>query len=114
LRLSEGIKLSPADIDADRMQIHIRDSKGNKDRLVPLPVKTLHALRKFWCIHRNPSFLFPNSKRGLTSIHLIDSPLDRNGIQAAMKIVIGQIGIKKKLVATHCVTVMQPICLKPG
>ena len=41
LRLSEGINLCLDDIDAERMRVHVRDSKGNKDRFVPLPKNTL-------------------------------------------------------------------------
>ncbi|WP_268807350.1 MULTISPECIES: tyrosine-type recombinase/integrase [Colwellia] len=38
LRLSEGLNLTVHDIDGLHMQVHIRDGKGGKDRLVPLPV----------------------------------------------------------------------------
>ncbi|NOX42531.1 MAG: tyrosine-type recombinase/integrase [Gammaproteobacteria bacterium] len=34
LRLTEGLNLALGDIDAKRQRVHIRDSKGNKDRLV--------------------------------------------------------------------------------
>lgn len=37
LRLGEGLRLTVADIDRARERVHIRDAKGNKDRLVPLP-----------------------------------------------------------------------------
>ncbi len=47
LRLGEGLKLKAGDIDSVTMRVHIRDAKGNKDRLVPLPEKTLYILRKF-------------------------------------------------------------------
>jgi site-specific recombinase XerD len=40
LCLGEGIRLKTGDIDPTNMQVHIRDAKGNKDRLVPLPEKT--------------------------------------------------------------------------
>lgn len=113
LRLGEGIKLTIGDIDSVNMRVHIRDAKGNKDRLVPLPARTLYTLKNFWSLHRHPSFIFPNRKRGLKNAHLVDSPLDRGGIQTAMKAVVNQIGIKKKLVATLCVTVTQPIFWKP-
>ena len=36
LRISEGLALTAADIDAERGRVHIRDSKGNRDRFVPL------------------------------------------------------------------------------
>jgi site-specific recombinase XerD len=114
LRLSEGIALTVGDIDAVNMRIHIRDAKGNKDRLVPLPVKTLQVLRYFWAVHRHPCFIFPNRKRGLKNAHLVDSPIDRGGIQAAMKVVVNQLGIKKRSHATPFATVMPPICWNPG
>ena len=37
LRISEGLALTVADIDTERGRVHIRDSKGNRDRFVPLP-----------------------------------------------------------------------------
>jgi integrase/recombinase XerD len=96
LRLGEGIKLAVGDIDPVNMQVHIRDAKGNKDRLVPLPENTLRILRNFWSVHKHPVFIFPNRKRGLKNANLVDSPLNRGGIQTAMKAVVQQIGIKKK------------------
>ena len=95
LRLGEGIKLTVGDIDSLNMRVHIRDAKGNKDRLVPLPENTLHVLRNFWTVHRHPHFLFPSRKRGLKNAHLVDQPLDRGGIQTAMKAVVKELGIKK-------------------
>lgn len=97
LRLGEGIRLTVGDIDADKMRVHIRDAKGNKDRLAPLPDKTLRVLREFWAVHKHPRFLFPSRKRGLKNAHLVDLPLDRGGIQTAMQSVVRQLGIKKNL-----------------
>lgn len=114
LRLGEGIRLKVGDIDSTNMRVHIRDAKGNKDRLVPLPEKTLQILRDFWSVHRHPEFLFPNRKRGLKNAHLVDTPLDRGGIQTAMKAVVRQLGIKKKFHATPCAIVTPPICWNPG
>ena len=44
LRLGEGLRLQVGDIDGSRQRVHIRNAKGNKDRLVPLPLKTLLVL----------------------------------------------------------------------
>ena len=114
LRLGEGIGLKTGDIDSVNMRVHIRDAKGNKDRLVPLPEKTLQTLKNFWAVHRHPEFLFPNRKRGVKNAHLVDTPLDRGGIQAAMKAVVRQLDIKKKFHAIPCATVTQPICWNPA
>ena len=40
LRLGEGLRLQADGIDAVRRRVHIRDAKGNRDRLVPLPAIT--------------------------------------------------------------------------
>jgi site-specific recombinase XerD len=113
LRLGEGLALKTGDIDAAKMRVHIRDAKGNKDRLVPLAETTLNVLRSFWQVHRHPTFLFPNRKRGLKNAHLVDSPLDRGGVQAAMKAVVNQIGLKKRFPAIPCATALRPIFWKP-
>jgi len=55
LRLSEGLNLTVHDIDSQTMQVHIREGKGGKDRLVPLPKRTLLALRSHWQTHQ-PAF----------------------------------------------------------
>ncbi len=95
LRLGEGIRLTVGDIDSSNMRVHIRNAKGNKDRLAPLPEKTLRVLREFWSLHQHPCFLFPSRKRGVKNARLVDQPLDRSGIQTAMKAVVRQLGIKK-------------------
>lgn len=48
LRACEAAKLLQADIDFDRRQIHIRKSKYNKDRYVPLAVNMAYGLRKYF------------------------------------------------------------------
>jgi site-specific recombinase XerD len=114
LRLGEGINLTVADIDADHMRVHIRDAKGNKDRFVPLPKNTLRLLRNFWHVHKHPLFIFPNRKRGVKNAHLVDSPLERGGIQSAIKAVVKQVGIKKKSHVIPFAIVMQLTCWKQG
>ncbi len=81
LRLGEGLRLQVGDIDAARGRVHIRDAKGNKDRLVPLPQATLQLLRRFWQAHRNPVLLFPNRLAGLKGAATVKTPLDRGGVQ---------------------------------
>ncbi len=110
LRLGEGIRLQVGDIDASRHRVHIRNAKGNKDRLVPLPDMTLQVLRHFWSTHRHPAFIFPNRKRGLKKAHLATTPLDRGGIQVTMAAVIRDMGLKKRFLAILCATVMPRTC----
>jgi len=96
LRLSEGLNLEVGDIDGQRMRVHIRSAKGNKDRFVPLSDTTLNVLRRFWSVHRNPVLLFPNRKGGLRGSATATTPLDRGGVQVTMGKVIADCRIKKR------------------
>ena len=109
LRLSEGLALKVGDIDGERGRVHIRDSKGNRDRLVPLPDATLDVLRKFWLVHRHPELLFPNRAGGVAAAHRAPSPLDRGGVQNTLRQVALDCGLKKGSPRTACATAMQRI-----
>ena len=114
LRLGEGLRLHTGDIDGVWHRVHIRNAKGNKDRLVPLPTKTLQVLRRFWGVHKHPIFIFPNRKRGLKNAHLVDSHLERGGVQVAMQAVVKELKIKKKYLVIPCGIVTRLIYLKQG
>lgn len=96
LRLGEGLRLTPGDIDAAHMRVHIRNAKGNKDRMVPLPYSTYHVLRDFWARHRNPDLLFPSRVGGAAGARLAKNSLDRGGVQSALRAVIADCGLKKR------------------
>jgi integrase/recombinase XerD len=59
LRLSEARQLRVTDIDSSRMMLRIH-GKGNKDRYVPLPQRTLELLRELWRSHRSREWMFPS------------------------------------------------------
>src|SRR5699024_3302032 len=104
LRLSEGLGLQLGDIDAVRARVHIRDAKGGKDRFVPLPATTLDVLRRFWQTHRNPVWIFPSRQGGASAAGRATRPLDRGGIQATLRKVAAECGIKKRSPPTACAT----------
>jgi site-specific recombinase XerD len=104
LRLGEGLRLQVGDLDAQRRRVHVRDAKGNKDRLVPLPAATLAVLRRFWQGHRNPALLFPNRHGGLTAATRAVTPLHRGGVQRTLRQVAAQCGVKKRSPRTACAT----------
>lgn len=104
LRLGEGLALTVADIDAERMRVQVRNAKGNRDRLVPLPQATLALLRRFWALHRHPTLLFPNRAAGRSGAHRARSPLDRGGVQRTLARVAQDIGLKKRFPPTACAT----------
>jgi hypothetical protein len=91
LRLGEAVSLQVGDIDSQLMQVHIRDAKGGKDRLVPLPQRTLQALRYYSQTHRHPRYLFPGKEGKPNSL------MDRGGIQKAIKKVISECNIHKSI-----------------
>lgn len=97
LRLSEGTHLKVEDIDSARGFIHVRQSKGNKDRSVPLPQKTLKLLRLQWSSHRNKTWIFPSSGRGCgTDRACATRPMCSSGVQRAFRSAVKSTGITKK------------------
>lgn len=94
LRLSEALNLTVHDIDEPTMQVHVRDGKGGKDRMVPLTQITLLALRNYWKTHRHPRLIFPALKENT------ESPMDKGSAQKALKRVLKELRIKK-LISPH-------------
>ncbi len=101
LRLQEGRNLKTSDIHSDRMFVHIRKGKGNKDRYIPLPKRTLHLLRDFWKTHRNPVWIFPQPGRGHISMPTAKYPMPISSIQIAFKEARIKAGIQKNVSVHH-------------
>jgi integrase/recombinase XerD len=89
LRLLEGVHLKVSDIDGQRKTLHVHQAKGNKDRYVPLPKACLNMLRHYWCVHRNPLWLFPSRHEGT-------KPMHESGLQRAFRAAVRESGIHKK------------------
>lgn len=58
LRVSEVINLKIKDIDSKRMVININNSKGGKDRVVPLTMNLLELLRDYYKYFKPREYLF--------------------------------------------------------
>jgi integrase/recombinase XerD len=97
LRLHEAVSISPADIDSKRMVVHVKNAKGRKDRIVPLPQYTLKILRKHYKTHRNKKFIFPAPGRAGIYEAKSTKPLPDSSIQTVLKKVLQQIGIIKNV-----------------
>lgn len=63
LRASEVCQLRVADIDSDRMLIHVEQGKGRKDRKVMLSPGLLGLLREYWKESRPEGWLFPGKPK---------------------------------------------------
>jgi site-specific recombinase XerD len=97
LRLNEALNLQVADIDSQRMRIHVHRGKGAKDRYVPLPHKTLHILREYWTTHRNPKLIFPKLGRSGKEGPAATEPMNKSSVQGALRKTLAQLRMKKRI-----------------
>jgi len=65
--------------------------------MVPLPDRTLTALRIYWYEHHHPAMIFPNRIGSLKTIQQATTHMDKGGAQSAMKRVVDACNIKKKV-----------------
>ena len=73
LRISECINLKIKDIDSNRMQIRVEQSKGKKDRYTLLSTKTLLILRDYFKEYRPKEYLFEGQDGGCYSTRSIQN-----------------------------------------
>jgi len=87
LRAREASRMKLADIDSGRMMIHIRQSKYNKDRYVPLSPLMLEGLRKYYYACRPVDYLFNGFEPG--------SPLSVAGMGSALREAVKRSNLQK-------------------
>jgi integrase/recombinase XerD len=87
LRISEAVRLKVADIDSERMVIHVALGKGQKDRFVMLSPKLLEVLRAWWPVHRPKQWLFPGDR--------VDSCISSDAVELACQKAHRRCGIPK-------------------
>jgi len=87
LRAMEASRLKISDIDSGRMMIHIRQSKNNKDRYVPLSPLVLEGLRKYYYACQPVEYLFNGNTPG--------SPLSVRGMQWALREAVKKCKLQK-------------------
>jgi integrase/recombinase XerD len=95
LRLHEGASLQVTQIDSARMQLRIHGGKGNKDRYVPLPPRTLTLLRAQRLTHRNPAWLFPTTAHADYDSHTAPVPLSDRAVRKAFHAALQASGVTK-------------------
>lgn len=84
LRISEAIAIELKVIDSANRLLTIT-GKGNKERRVPLPGPVLADLRALWRRHRNPCWLFPNTRN--------DGPLGASVLTKTFHDAVGKAGL---------------------
>ncbi len=95
LRVQEGVHLQVGDIDSARMVMHVRQSKGRKDRDVPLPESTLAMLREYWRTHRHPVWLFPARTGVGVPLCQASGPVSVSSVQRAFSAALRESGVTK-------------------
>jgi integrase/recombinase XerD len=96
LRLGEGLRLQVPDVDSQRLLLHIRAGKGQRDRYVPLPERTLLLLRDQWKSHRHPVLLFPAKGHSGQGAPTASEPMCRTTLQRAFRLALKASGVKKQ------------------
>lgn len=89
LRAGEVCRLKIADIDSQRMTIFIRQSKGNKDRYVPLSPAILPLLRNYYTACKPVEWLFNGKEPG--------QPFSVRGLQWVMGETVKKARISKEV-----------------
>ncbi|MEW6456844.1 MAG: site-specific tyrosine recombinase/integron integrase [Acidobacteriota bacterium] len=89
LRVGEVVKLKMEDIDSERMLIHIKGSKGRKDRYAMLSETALQTLREYWKEYRPQKWLFEGAK--------VDRHISIRAVQKILEHACEKAGIKKDI-----------------
>lgn len=88
LRISEVTNLLIRDVDIDRRQVHVRQSKNNKDRYVAMSSHAARGIKKHLAINSPKDYLFDNYQRkGI--------PISKTRIRILLKEALARTDIKK-------------------
>ena len=87
LRRGELLSMKPDAIDSKRGVVVIRQSKGKKDRIVPLSPRVLTLLREYYRSYRPQQWLFEGQTKG--------HPYDERSLQLVLKSAVRKAGINK-------------------
>lgn len=85
LRRSELLNLIPADINSERMLIHINGAKGKKDRISLLSDNLLQLLQQYYKEYHPKQYLFEGQKGGMYSPTSVASILKKAALKAEIK-----------------------------
>jgi integrase/recombinase XerD len=89
LRRSEVIMLEPDDIDYDRMLLTVRQSKGFKDRIVPLSARLAEQIKDYIARYKPVMFIFEGQRQG--------APYSATSVEKVFRMACQKAGIKKDI-----------------
>lgn len=90
MRISELVNVRISDVDLDRRQIHIRESKYKKDRYVIISSHLVRGIKKHLLLNTPVDYLFNHPERkGI--------PMSKTRIRLILKEAVQQAGINKKV-----------------
>ena len=92
LRRQELCRLKVTDIDSQRMVVHVRQGKGNKDRDVTLSPRLLEVLRAYWKWRKPKTYLFPSYYPSRQ-----EKPITSHMVWYAVREAAQRAGIQKKV-----------------
>lgn len=87
LRCGELLALEPQHIDSKRNIVFLKNSKGKKDRIVPLSPKILELLREYYKLYKPKFYLFEGQQPG--------KQYDARSLQQVLKNTLQKTGIQK-------------------
>ena len=90
LRIQEFIDLRIGDVDLNRQQVHVRQSKNHKDRYIPMSTHAVRGLKKHLKLNNPKDYLFEHPKRkGI--------PMNQTGVRNLLKEAVEKANIKKNI-----------------
>ena len=102
LRVSELVQLRIEDVRSADNLIVIRQSKGNKDRMVTLSERLLHVLRNYYVEYKPKEYLFEGEKGGMYSVRSVQLVL-KKAMQLANVKTKGSVHTLRHSFATHLI-----------
>jgi len=117
LRRAEASRLKIADIDSQRMVIHVHEGKNSRDRELPLTPKLLEALRAYWraCKVKPRVYLFPTRFKAAGE----ERPVTDKAVWHACRESARRAGLSKRLgphtlshASAYCTTFQSSFILK--
>jgi integrase/recombinase XerD len=100
LRRSEVINIRLTDLDTGRNILHIREGKGNVDRVVPIPQKVWEKIRTYINGYKPVTYLFEGQTGGKYSVESVYSVFKKSLRRAGIKKDVGVHSLRHSY-ATH-------------